>query len=160
MGLFDGNAKRNMVEDEILRAFLKQPILSDIVETVINHEKEWVTKCDGYYDNRIRRVTVGEDLFQIKWSDFRNDGEKRIEEVHGVENYSYTASGYLPLHNHINERGKVDVPVGRVIYLWCLAVHSRMSQNMPQCRFSEVTENGRISTFTYMVPQLPFKRWF
>lgn len=160
MGLFDGGAKKEAAENSILQALSQLPILDDLVSTLMNNEEEWITNCQGYYDSRKRQVTIAADLFEIKWSDYHYEGERQVEDVNGKVRYGYTSSGYTPLHNHVNEKGKEDVSVGRVIYLWSSIVRERLQAKMPNCQFGSVTEYADHATFTYTVPALTWKRWF
>lgn len=160
MGLFDGGAKKEAAENAILQALSQLPILDDLVSTLMNNEEEWITNCQGYYDSCKRQVTIAADLFEIKWSDYHYEGERQIEDVNGQVRYGYTSSGYTPLHNHVNEKGKEDVSVGRVIYLWSSIVRERLQAKMPNCQFGNVTEYEDHATFIYTVPALTWKRWF
>lgn len=161
MGLFDGVSKKDVVEDEILKAFSQLPILDDLIATVLENEKEWINKCQGYYDDRKRIITVAADLFSIKWITTENANGQTGQNVEDEVNYSYTNSGYTPLHSHLNAKGKEDVSVGRVIYLWTSIVKERMQAKMPNCKFDNyIQEFNDYCTFTYTVPALEWKRWF
>lgn len=160
MGLFDGGAKKEAAENAILQALSQLPILDDLVSTLMNNEEEWITNCQGYYDNRKRQVTIEADLFEIKWSSFYYEDERRMEQINGQVRYDYTSSGYTPLHNHVNEKGKEDVSVDRVIFLWSSIVRERLQAKMPNCKFGNVTGHEGSATFSYTVPALTWKRWF
>lgn len=120
----------------------------------------------SYYDSCRRTVTVEPDGFEIKWSSFHeepyvgSDGQRhtqRVEDVHGRVGYSYTKSGYLPLHSYSYDNGKKEISTQRVCCLWASIVRERMVAKMPNCKFSGVNDNA---TFTYTVPTLSFKDWF
>lgn len=76
--------------------------------------------------------------------------------------YSHTKSGYLPLHNHLNEKGKEDVSVGKVFHLWASVVQKALQEKMPQCQFNDrIKQDGLYdASFTYQVPRPSWKRWF
>ena len=160
MGLFDGGAKQSAVENMILQSLSQLEILDDIVLTVVENEKEWITKCQGYYDTCQRQVTIGPDLFEIKWVDYEiRDGQKTMVYEDEVR-YSYTASGYTPIHNHVNEKGREDVSVGRVVFLWSNIVRERLASKMSDCQFGTVTQSGDYSRFMYSVVPRQYRRWF
>lgn len=160
MGLFDGGAKRESAENSILQAFSEQPILEDLIMTVLQNENEWITKCQGYYDDRKRKITIGADMFMIQWLTTNNVNGQNTDNIAGEVAYAYTKSGYTPLHHHVNAKGKEDVSVGRVIYLWASIVRERMQAKMPDCVFDSIIEYDDHATFTYSVPALEWKRWF
>lgn len=159
MGLFDGNAKREAVENEVIRALSQLPILDALVYSFAEaaKSKPWLTKCQGYYDERKRKVAIAADTFFVEWEKVSSEGKR--ETIDAV-NYAYTESGYVPLHDHINEKGKVDIPLIRVLTLWAEVVQSRLKEQMPNCRFSEISVHADYVTFAYKVPQLQFKDWF
>lgn len=168
MALFGGSAKKDAVENEILQAMSDLEILDLLVKNVAaeaEEENPWITNCQGYYDNCIRTVTIAADMFEVKWSDisYERDAqgkEHRVENVNGRLAYSYTKSGYTPLHSHYNEKGKEDVSVSRVIYLWTTLVHERLQSKLADCSFGYVREGDGFATFDYKVPALTWKRWF
>lgn len=159
MGLFDGEAKKE-AEKYVYQALSKLPILDDLVRDVVSCDEEWIIKCQSYYDDHIRKVTIAADLFEIKWSKCQRKGDRTVENVNARVGFAYTLSGYMPIHNHVNEKGKEDVSVGRVIYLWGLLVREHMKERLPGCQFGNLTEYEEHTTFSYTVPELEWKRWF
>lgn len=167
MGLFDGNAKRESAENEVLQKLSSVPLLDLLIDNVLGAEDEpWLQMGQSYYDSCCRIVTVEPDGFEIKWSSYHeepyigNDGNRhtqRVEDVHGRIGYSYTKSGYLPLHSYSYDNGKKEISSQRVCCLWASIVRERMAAKMPNCKFDGVTDNA---TFTYTVPALTFKDWF
>lgn len=167
MGLFDGKAKQESAENEVLQKLSSCPLLDLLIENVLRNEEEpWLQMGQSYYDSCRRTVKVEPDGFEIKWSSYHNepyigsDGqrhEQSVEDVHGRVGYSYTKSGYLPLHSYSYDNGKKEISTQRVCCLWASIVRERMAAKMPNCKFGGVTDNA---TFTYTVPALSFKDWF
>lgn len=88
-------------------------------------------------------------------------GEAQYEEETLAERcYSFTKSGYVPLHAHHNEKGKEDVSVGEVCYLLASLIRERMMAKMGDCKFGEVQHSSKAATFTYKVPAQTFEDWF
>lgn len=160
MGLFDGGAKKEAVENFVKQTLSELFILDDIVSTVVNNEKDWVTHCQSYYDNRKREIKIETDLFQISWYQQHYENDVKIIDADEVINYSFTSSGYTPVHNHVNEKGKEDLSVGRVIYILASVIRERLQKELPDCKFDNIWEERDHSTFTYTVPALTWKRWF
>lgn len=170
MGLFGGKSKQQeAVEDMVMQKLSQVPLLDMIIETLKNEKEPWMEIAQSYYDNRQRVVVIEDDGFQIKWRTVRredyigNDGKRHsqnIEDVHERVGYSYTKSGYLPLHGYRNERGYEEVNVGRMRYLWASIIRERLVAQMPECQFGEVKQGDGIAYFIYTVPALIFKDWF
>lgn len=173
MGLFGGNAKREAVENEVMQKLAQVDLLDMLIQNLLAEaqgEKPWITDCQSYYDSCSRTVHIAPDTFAIRWTEVDSeeyvgkDGKRHTnqeEKEMGCIAYSYTKSGYLPLHNHCNEKGKEDVSVDKVCELWARVVQERMQAQMPKCRFtgSVTGEPGHVS-FTYSVPRSVWKTWF
>lgn len=159
MSIFNIGAKK-AAENYVYESLSKLDILDDLLSTILDNTEDWINNCQSYYDNRKREVTIGEDLFQIRWVQYEYEQEKRVEKTKGEVNYSFTLSGYTPLHNHINDKGKELVSVSKVIYLWTSIICEHLQKNMPECEFSNVTQFEDHSSFSYTVPPLTWKRWF
>ena len=159
MALFDVG-KKDAAENYVIQALSQVPILDGVIEAIANHEEEWIANCQGYYDSRQRKIIFEADFLQIKWSDIHPEGDHRVETINGKVEYCYTASGYTPLHSHVNEKGKEDVAVDRVIYLWATIVRDRLQEVMPKCKFGYITAFPKYCELTYTVPELSWKRWF
>lgn len=169
MGLFGEKVKRETkesAENEVLQKLCACPLLDLLIENILGEEEPWLQMGQSYYDSCCRTVSIEPDGFEIKWSSYHNepyigsDGqrhEQRVEDVHGCIGYSYTKSGYLPLHSYTFDDGKQEIPTHRVCYLLASIVRERMSAKMPHCTFGEVTNNA---TFIYVVPAQTFKDWF
>ncbi len=117
MGLFDGKAKQESAEKEVIQKLANAPILDLLIDNVIkaSDEESWIMRGQNYYDKCRRTVIVEPDVFGIKWSSMcdksyiDNDGQRktqRVEEVQGEICYSYTKSGYLLLHSYSYDDGK------------------------------------------------------
>lgn len=165
MGLFDGKAKKEAVENEIMQKLSQQKILNDLIFTLFEENEDWITTCQGYYDNRKRVVLVDTDYFGVFVMDHHIErdatgAERWVDDVISKVEYNYTSSGYAPLHHHVNEKGNEDVSVQRVLYLWASVIRERMQGKLPNCSFGEVEDqNGQIK-FTYKVPGKVWKQWF
>ena len=166
MGLFDGKAKKESAEKEALQKLSQVPLLDMLIENILSKEEPWILQCQSYYDNCQRVVTIEPDGFEIKWSGTHSeeyigdDGQlhyKKIEDMYGHIGYSYTKSGYLPLHSYKYDNGSKELSTVRVCYLWASIIRERMMAEMPQCKFGEVNESA---VFSYTVPPLSFKDWF
>ncbi len=172
MGLFDGKAKQESAESEVLQKLSAVPLLDLLIENVLNEaaaDESWLQIAQNYYDSCKRTVTVEADGFEIKWSGYHdeqyvgNDGNvrtKRVEDIYGRIGYSYTKSGYRPLHGYTYEGGKKTITTDRVCWLWASVIRERMAAKMPSCDFDGVCGTKGGATFTYTVPKLSFKDWF
>ena len=104
---------------------------------------------------------IGPDQFEVQFISTGNNGSG--EEVADSLLYNYTNSGYMPLHPHLNEKGKQDLPVQRVVYLWTVIVRERLQAMFPDCRFGDVVvhpNNNNLCLIPYNVAPLMWKRWF
>ena len=173
--LFGNKEKQAAVENEILQKMSRIPLLDDLINQLLGDDlEEWMVKSQSYYDNCRRVVRVEPDCFSIKWSRWYKervqvgvyeDGTPKTEvrdqeEILEEKGYSFTKSGYLPLHAHYNEKGKEDVSVGRVCYLWASIVRERMAAKMTNCRFETVNQYSEEAAFGYTVPAQTYKDWF
>ena len=169
MGLFDGKGKKDL-ENEVLEKLAKVPLLDSLIESILFEDQEpWLQMGQSYYDSCRRVVNVEPDSFEIKWSGYHeeasvgNDGQrhtKPVEDIYGRIGYSYTKSGYLPLHNYNSNDGYKVVSTKRVCFLWASIIRERMLAKMPTCKFEDVHETGNGASFSYTVPSLSFKDWF
>lgn len=167
MGLFNNKVRQEAVEQELLEKLSSNPLLDLIVDDILNDEEEsWMRFAQSYYDNCLRTVSIQPDLLEIKWRNLQDlptigsDGEYYVEQVDDGEVqrcYSYTKSGYVPLHRYSYDDGKRDISIQRICYLWACVVRNHMAKRMPYCNFGEVNTKA---SFTYTVPFLSFKDWF
>ena len=159
MGLFDGKAKQEAAENEVMQKLSQVPLLDILIQNLLDVEAEpWIRMGQSYYDDCQRTVRVEPDGFEIKWSSWHEEGAgHRVEQIHGRVNYSYTKSGYLPLHSYYYDNGKKEIPTSQVCYLWASVIRERMAAKMPNCKFNSVSGDA---AFTYTVPSPSFKDWF
>ena len=167
MGLFDGKAKQENAENEVLQKLSQTQILEAAVQQMVNEtEASWIRKAQNYYDNCELTVIIHPDALIIEWRNkhaeffIGTDGKlvkENIEDELVSKNYSYTASGYLPLHEYKYDNGKKEISVERVCYLWASIVRERMAAKMPECKFEGVLDRA---VFTYKVPPLTLRDWF
>lgn len=165
MGFFKKSTP-GVTEDEVMQMLSKQKILDDIMYT-LGEELEnnsWLVKCQSYYDDRERVVTVGPDLFEIKWrviQEERDSQGKRypVENILEKVAYSYTKSGYTPIPNYAHYSQQ------RVVEMWAKVVQESLNVKFEDC----IMENKYIEkdkqrnncfSFTYKVPEIEWKEWF
>ena len=169
MGFFSRGRSSQEFENEVMQKLASVPIVDRIVDSVLESiEKEpWLNTARGYYDSRRRVVSVEEDSFEIKWSRFRDeayiggDGKrytKEVEDVYGNIGFSFTKSGYLPLHGMRSNNGFDEVSDKGACALLATIIRERLMAKMPECDFGEV--DYRTATFAYLVPKLTFKDWY
>lgn len=168
MGLLNFGAKKKAAEDAVLKALFKVELLDLLIRNILEEaktENSWITNCQGYYDSCTRVVAISADSCTLKWVETQcvrdqKGNEQYVDDVKNELGYSYTASGYVPLHSHRGEDGMEDVPTSRVIYLWTTLVRERLQAKLGDCVFGEVNEGERGSYFRYRVPGLTWKDWF
>lgn len=173
MAIFGANKKHEAVENEIMQKLAQVELLELLVKNILREAEEsnpWILDCQGYYDNCRREVMIAPDLFAIRWVMVEtkeyvgNDGKRHTgqeEKEMGYLAYSYTKSGYLPLHNHCNEKGKEDISLARICELWAGVVKESMQAQMPRCSFTQgVNVMNDVVTFAYKVPRPTWKEWF
>lgn len=151
------------------------PLLDRLVDTIkTDPENGWIFLANDYYESRIRQVTIEKDMFEIKWSSFREEryvsghndhgnpvyAKRTVEDVFGKVAYSYTKSGYLPLHEfkYVDEATGTEAVIKEkaVIDAWVAIVRERLMSEMPDAVFNNIKGTG----FTYVVPALKFEDWF
>lgn len=174
MGLFDGAAKKDAIEQQVKQQIASYPIIKNIVHEIdlVGREEElWLLTCQGYYDSCVRNVIIEADSLTITWTSARtlqvlDNGSDTKEEViegnFGSICWSFTDKGYVPLHKHYNEKGKVDVPLARVCYVFATLVREQMMAKFPEFSFcSDIYQSGNYkASFTYEVPRGSWKEWF
>lgn len=159
MGLFDGKAKQEAAEEEVMQKLSQVPLLDILIENILGDgAASWIREGQSYYDNCRRKVKIEPDSFEIKWSSYPEEIPGQREEViHESVCYSYTKSGYLPLHQFSYDNGKKEIPTEQVCYLWASIIRERMAAKMPNCKFDSVYGDA---SFTYKVQPPSFKDWF
>ena len=165
MGLFDGNQKRDALDNAIMEKMAGLDIVDDIVGTIAQGELPWLHQCMSYYDSCQRNVTITSDVLEILWHDQHSEPNAKGEAVQIVDGneragYRFTKSGYMPISAHLNEKGKEDVPMVHVILLLANVVIARLKQAMPGTQFSTPIEVYNRVTFSYTLPRPSWKPWF
>lgn len=172
MSLFIGGGKKEAVENSILQQMSQLPFINDLVANMLAAaEKEpWILNCQSYYDTCVRKVTVEPDAVVITWKtqrelyeleDGTNTGIRLVEGDFGERGWGFTANGYLPLHSHINEKGKIDVSLSRVCYLLAMLIQEQLVAKFHGCQFDAgVTEGRCCASFSYRVPERNWMDWF
>lgn len=154
--------QRQEEREQKYRKLAQSEILDDIINNLKNGE-EWRYICQGYYDNRIRRVGFDVDLFYIDWKEGQHaeirhlpNGEEThvtVEDIIESNSYAYTNSGYKPMPDSDD-----------FISMWAEIVRERMMAMWPQCKFGNVVYAGNKRKdfrycFEYEVPALKWKDW-
>lgn len=166
MGLFDKKAKEEAARAEVKQKLSQIPLLEMLIMNILEADEPWIHVGQSYYDHCIRNVIVTQDGFEIVWR--RNSFQTPGNSANGAQSndasdilerviYSYTKSGYLPLHSYPYDDGRRELSTETVCYLWTSVIYEQMKKKMPNCKFGEVNANA---TFTYKVPSLSFKDWF
>lgn len=124
-----------------------------------------MTECQSYYESGHRTVKIHEDLLSIEWKETKvettaNGARVTIIDEDDSAVFHYTDHGYMPLHNHENERGNEDVTLDTILYYWGEIVRERLMKVLPQCKFGPVYQSIGETTFTYTVPAKQWKDWF
>ena len=155
MGLFDGKEK---IEEEIMQKMAQLPIVDDLIKQLLElskGEEKWLASGVSYYDRCIRKVRIEPDCFEIQ-----RMGDSNSEDIVSRIGYSFTQSGYKPLHAHCNSKGKEDVSLNRVCYLLAAIIRERMVAKWPECHFEVIESMRDYVCFTYKVPAMTFDDWF
>lgn len=174
MGLFDGVAKKEAVEQQIMQQIASYPIIKKLVHEInlIGKEKEqWLLTCQGYYDSCVRNVIIEPDSLTVTWTSARtlkisengSDTKEENEEGNfGSVCWHFTDKGYVPLHKHYNEKGKVDVSLAKVCYLFATLVREQMMVELPEaCFCNNIYQDANYrASFTYEVPRGSWQEWF
>lgn len=172
MGLFNGSAKKEEIENSIVQKMAQLPIVNELVECILEdvQKNPWVLKCQSYYDTCSRSVRIEPDGVVIIWKtqqelyeleDGKNVGIRVVEGDFGRSAWSFTKSGYMPLHSHCNEKGKIDVSLSRVCCLFGMLLQKQMAAKFQGCRFDPgVSEGACCAYFTYQVPKGTWQDWF
>lgn len=163
MGLFGpSKIQIEIAEKKVKQAFAENPLLDDIITTLLNRtdENPWILNCTGYYDKRQRTIIIGRDLLGVV--NGRIDFEGGEPKEPKTENllFSYTASGYKPLHSYVDENGDTLLELNQVMNVWRQVICDRMKQEFPDIKFGAVILEGSYVTVSYYVPALTWKDWF
>lgn len=187
MALFGGKEKKQAAKearDQVMRTLAQHEYLVALIEQIlieagkipyedakgekkIQEDNKWLTECQSYYDSRQRTVTVGADLFEIKWADTHQeqyqgtDGKvysETVEDVHERIGYAYTKNGYKPLS--AARIGDTVVDLATVLSCWASVIKEKMQGAFPELEFKNVISNQDKASFTYVVPALEWKEWF
>lgn len=118
-------------------------------------ENQWVKNQYNYYDDCRRCIFVGDDVIGISWPQGEREG------VSQPILYSFTASGYLPLHDYKVD-GKVRMNQTNIRRMWCTIIRDGLKAIEPSLVFDNTgksdSENKQYS-FNYRVPQNEYKDW-
>lgn len=169
MQLLAGQEYLSDLMDEILRKTGKKEVgVDNEGNKVFETGNEWLTTCQSFYDSRQRKVVIEPDGFIIKWAGSHTeqyqgaDGNvhtQSVEDVYEQIGYAYTNDGYRPLHG-VNV-GEVTVGQDKVVALWAKVIRERMVSLFPELKFSgDFYSQGDVTSFSYYVPELPWKDWF
>jgi len=120
MGLFGpSKTEKENAEKKVKDALSKATIMNDIMFTLRENVQNapWILNCTGYYDSRYRTILVGSDLLSVvNGTILFENGEPKQPKCEYL-NFSYTASGYKPLHSYNDSKGDAILDVNQVIGL-------------------------------------------
>lgn len=171
MGIFDVGAKKEQLTEEI-----KDKMKGSELVRLLCHfgDNEWVYSAQGYDDTGKRKVIIAPNLlyiyrldknFRIKFNE--ESGEFIEESETSIANDVYlhfSALGYRPLTAHLNEKGREDLTIGKMLFLLGSAIRERMQDMYPSFKFSDISETCYIQgkeyvAFTYEMPRMHLEEW-
>lgn len=161
MGLFDGK-KVDEIETIIRNALNENPILEYFLANFTNCTEDnlWMINVMSYYDTRKRSIIVTDKSILCVW---------HVDDTTKQYGVRYTDLGFCPIHEHQNEKGKVDIPTLRVVEIWASLIREHLINILLMCEFSDTilhtghTKDGKefkYYEFEYTIPPLPWKDWF
>ena len=163
MGLFGpSKADKEYAEKKVKEALADADILNDIMHTLhlkIN-DASWILKCTGYYDTRNRTILVGPDLLSVSKGLISFENGEPQEPKDEYLNFSYTASGYRPLHGYTDSKGNLIFDESQVVALWLDVLRERLMHDYPDIHWANPFQHGKYAVLQYKVAPLEWKDWF
>ena len=170
--LFTSKEKKEAIaetEEIVMQRLSKVDLIDKLINVTLNDEENpWIAERQNYYDNGVRFIDIDVDLYGVKWVYFEEEqyvdsrgvpNTRTVEKVIKKVEYSYTKSGYLPLHSFTE--GEEEIPAKRVRYLWAMVVREHLMAAMPDCSFGEIKDSDDTVYFTYKIPvRVQYKDWF
>ena len=173
--------KVKTVQENVKKKLMSSTLLDGIIDEVfMDGNYPWATECQGYYDNCCRSVFIIEDGFVVKWHSIEQEqyvvkhdgsgnpvyGKRDVEKVHGETAYSFTKSGYMPLHEYkeIVGEGKtqkeITVEVKDILRICAEVVREKLHEKKIRFYYDAVVSEKDIASFVYHVPRGAWKDWF
>lgn len=139
MGLFDGASKKD-TEQQVLQRMMESSLVEYITDQIRNNPNaKWMLK-GKHRDKGWRRVTVlpGGFIIEVPGAYAKRDKDNFVA-------YNFEDLGFAPITEHRNSRGKADISLSRMCYLYALALQEKMKPVMPNCKFQKVSNNRDMS---------------
>ena len=177
----DWEEKIKNVQENVKNKLMNTTLLDCIIQEIfMEGNYPWATECQGYYDNCVRSVLIIEDGFIVKWHGIeqeqyvmKNDGvgnpvygKRDVEKVYGEAAYSFTKSGYMPLHEYkemVND-GKtskeITVEVKDILKICAEVVREKLHAKKIQFQYEHVVSENGLASFVYRIPRAVWKDWF
>lgn len=161
------------VEMMIKERFRQAPFFIEMFEEL--KTEPWITQTTSYYDTRKREVKIYDN--RVTFSRLRDD----LELVHmypkGIPTndnlypahydgvwISFISHGYRPLHPHGN------ISIKKIRELFASVLIEKLMEKVPEISFSGIVDEpllskggdtlGRVTMFTYTVPDITYNDWF
>lgn len=173
--------KVKKVQENLKNKLMKASLLDGIIQEVfMEGNYPWATECQSYYDNCCRSVFIVEDGFLVKWHSIEQEqyvmkhdgagnpvyGKRDVEKVHAETAYSFTKSGYVPLHEYKemvgegNSQKEVNVEVKDVLRICAEVVREKLHAKKIMFQYDSVRSEKDVASFVYRVPRSIWKEWF
>lgn len=156
------------LEQEVLQKMRTSKLLDDLLYTIgSNPEFHWVMS-GKHRDSGWRNVIV-----EPSWIIIEKPGAYEKCDKSSCIAINFEDSGFKSLDEHRNEKGKVDIPLSRMCYLYAVALQNRLQAAFKDCEFRPVsidrnvsalsndnilfcigllTDTGKYAKFSYRVP--------
>lgn len=173
MGLFDGGAKKEQLAEEITEKMRKSALINTLC-LFEEKEEEWIHSIVNYDDNGNRKVIVAPNVFYIyrfgkefnvnfntETGDFAEVSKTYIADDLYLR---FSSLGFRPLTVRLNEKGREEISLGKMLFLLATTIRERMQNMYPNIEFSEInetcyTQGKEHVSFTYAIPKKPFIEW-
>ena len=135
MGLF-AKKKNEAIEAEVLQKIQDSDLLNVLVYMVLHEpEFDWMKNGKPGKSSR-RRVEVRPSGVIIE-----KPGAYEKRDWDNCFTFNFNDNGYSEIDAHMNERGKVDIGLHRMCYLYATAIQNRLRSALTDCVF-----DGKVST--------------
>lgn len=167
MGLLN-KQNNEAIEREVLQKMCTSELLGDLIYTISQKNNlNWIMN-GKHGDSGWRNVIVEPSSIIIE-----KPGAYEKRDKSGCVMFSFEDAGFNSLDEHRNEKGKVDITLPRMCYLYAVALQNRMQAAFKDCEFGQVsierdlnslsddnilfciglmTNIGKYAKFSYRVP--------
>lgn len=171
MGLFDGARKEQLAEEITER--MKHSALVGTVLFFYDDEK-WVHSIIDFDDSGRRKVILTPNLlyiycigksFSVEFNEENGDFSEIVQTNIGEDLHRrFSSLGFRPLTAWLNEKGREEFTIGKMLFLLTTAIRARMQDLYPNIQFSEINETCYVQgkehvAFTYAIPKPPLTEW-